>query len=263
MRRVPRAGLAALLAVAAACGDAPAPRAHRYFVPAVVRPQGGGRIPWQTRVVVSNDAAREATLRIGRWPPASRDFETEVVRVGAGASRAIPTLVPPLPTVSSLYLESDVPLRVSAELSTRGRAEPLPLALPVLDAEALARAGDTLVVGPFVSDAERRSFLTFSMPWTERDSVPFRVALLFEGLDGRALGRATLAIPGVPWVVADPWERFRLPAGVPFTLRATLLGATVRRPPRFGLWAYGIEQSRATFASRLVSTRVERAPKPS
>lgn len=258
LTRKAAAGLALLLA--AACGPGrDESRPHKAFVPVVVQSRLPGRIPWQTRVELANPGSAPAVVRLQRWPPDERAAEVEDFVVEPGASRAIPLRIPFLPSVSSFLFESRDPFSVTALVRDRRGGGPPPLAVPVLDPAALARPGDTLRVGPLLSDAGHRSHICFTFPATERNAVPFKVRTAVFGADGKPLATVEHAIQGVPQIVEDPWAHYGLRDRQPITVEVTLLGGTRGRQPVWGLWVYGIVTDIPTSMSRFVETTVRRA----
>ena len=257
MRRV--LFLAAFSVLQAGCARDPQPLAHRLFVPVVVRsdPRPGG-VAWRTRVSLSNPGTETAFVRAFRWPPSGRSLEIAELSVLPGATVIVPTTIPPLPAISSLTIESDREVTVTATVEPRGRTEPPPLSVPVLPVTELARPGDRLLVAGLVSDERHRSHFAFTFPWAEHDTVPFQVALAFRTPDGTLVSRSEKTIRGVPSVVEDPWREFDLPPRAPVDLEVTFLGSGRGRTPKLGLWVYGIVQDRQTRESRFLPVRVIR-----
>ncbi len=257
-----RAGIAAALALAlatAACGRGQDPsRPYKAFVPVVLSSRLPKRIPWQTRVELTNAGASPAVIRLHRWPPEAREAEVEEVVVAPGTTRTVPLRIPLFPSVSSFLFESREPFAVRATVRDRRGGGPPPLEVPVLDPEELARSGDTLRVGPLFWDGARRSHICFTFPGSERDAVPFRVRTAVLGLDGAPLASVEHPVHGIPEVVEDPWTRYALPDRRPIFVEVTLLGGTRGRKPVWGLWVYGIVTDRATSVSRFVPTVVRR-----
>ncbi len=261
MRR--RLLLAAFCALQAACARDPQPLAHRLFVPVVVRSEPRpGRIAWRTRVSLSNPGTRTAFVRAFRWPPSDRSLEIAEFSVPPGATVIVPTTTPPLPSISSLTIESDLEIAVTATIEPRGRTEPLPASIPVFPVTDLARPGDRLIVSGFVVDERHKCHFAFTFPWAEHDTVPFRVALAFRKPDGTLVATAEKTIRGVPSLVEDPWMEFGLPTEAPLDLEVTFLGSGRGRSPKLGLWVYGIIQDRQTLESRFLPVRVVRAGRP-
>jgi hypothetical protein len=261
-RTASRLALPALLGAAllAGCAKEPAPFGrHAAFVPVVLDSRIPGRVPWETRVDVTNDGPASGVVRVTRWPPDRREAEVEDYVVPAGSTRGIPSRVPLFPSVSSFWLESETPFHVRAAVTNRKGPLPPPLEVPVLSPDDLARPGDTLRLGPFLSDDETRSHFCYTFPGTDLRSVPYRVRTVFTGLDGSLLGRFESGLAGVPTLIEDPWLRFALPERRPFLLEVTFLGSARGRAPRHGLWVYGIVTDRRTNASRFLPTTVVRA----
>lgn len=256
MRR--HAALAATLLLAG-CAVEPEPLPHRLFVPAVVRSPGTpGRLPWRTRVTVTNEGTEAALVRAFRWPPSDRSLEISSLVVPPRGTARIPSLVPALPAISSLTVESDRPVRVEAIVEPRGQEGPPGLPVPAIPVEELARPGDRLLVGTFVSDEARSSHFAFSYPWAEHATLPFRVRMELRSPSGTLLARVEKVLPGVPAAVEDPWKELGLPAGAPFDLEVTLLSGARGRTPRLGMWVYGIVSEKVTRTSRFLPTRVFR-----
>ena len=252
--------LLALSALLSGCAKEPIPFGrHAAFVPVVLDSRIPGRVPWQTRVEVTNDGPAAGVVRVTRWPPDRREAEVEDYVVPAGATRGIPSRVPHFPSVSSFWLESETPFRVRAAVRNRQGPPPPPLEVPILSPADLARPGDTVRLGPFVSDGETRSHFCYTFPGTDLGSLPFRVRTVFTGLDGTLFGRVEFGLAGVPTLIENPWVRFALPEGHPFNLEVTFLGSARGRPPRHGMWVYGIVTDRKTNVSRFLPTSVERA----
>lgn len=254
--------LLALLAVALLPGCEREPAAfgrHAAFVPVVLDSRIPGRVPWQTRVEVTNDGPAAGVVRVTRWPPDRRDAEVQDYDVAAGSTRGIPSRVPFFPSVSSFWLESETPFHVRAVVRNRKGPLPPPLDVPVLSPSDLARPGDTLRLGPFFSDDARRSHFCYTFPGTDVRSVPYLVRTVFTGLDGTLYGRFEFGLAGVPTLIENPWVRFALPEGQPFQLEVTFLGSSRGRTPRHGLWVYGIVTDRRTNESRFLPTTVVRA----
>lgn len=255
--------LAAAAALLPGCARDPEPLAHRLFVPAVVRSDPRpGVVAWRTRVALTNPGAEAAFVRAFRWPPSDRSLEVAELTVPPGATVIVPTTIPPLPAISSLTVESDRPVTVSATVEPRGGSGPPPLPVPVFPVSELARPGDRLLVSGLVSDERRRSHFAFTFPWAEHDTVPFRVALAFRAGDGELVSRTERTIRGVPFAVEDPWRELDLPRDRPLDLEVTFLGSGRGRTPRLGLWVYGIVQDRQTKESRFLPARVVRAGGP-
>lgn len=255
--------LAAFSALQASCARDPQPLAHRLFVPVVVRSAPRpGRIEWKTRVSISNPGTSTAFVRAFRWPPGDRSLEIAELSVLPGATVVVPATIPPLPAISSLTIESDREVAVTATIEPRGRTEPPPASIPVFPVTDLVRPGDRLVVSGLVSDERHRSHFAFTFPWAEHDTVPFRVALAFRKPDGTLVSTAERTIRGVPSLVEDPWLEFGLPPQAPVDLEVTLLGSGRGRTPKLGLWVYGIVQDRQSLESRFLPVRVVHAGRP-
>lgn len=256
MRR--RALLVAPLLLAA-CAREPEPLPHRLFVPAVVRSASlPGRVPWRTRVTVTNEGDVPSLVRAFRWPPSDRTLEVSELVVPPRGIAGIPSLVPALPAISSLTVESDRPVRVEASVEPRGQEGPPALTVPAIPVGDLARPGDRLLVGTFVSDEARSSHFAFSYPWAEHATLPFRVRMELRSPAGTLLARVEKVMPGVPGAVEDPWKELALPAGAPFDLEVTFVSSARGREPRLGMWVYGVVNEKATGASRFLPTRVVR-----
>lgn len=247
-----------LVGLAAGCGrDAELPR-HSAFVPVVIRASGRRAVHWRT-VVKLKAGPRPAAVLVGRWPPDRRESEQEHFSLAPFAETQIPSLVPPLPQVSSLYIGSDEPVAIEATIYGKSPDGDLPpLHVPVVSGEDLARPGDRLSVGPLVRNAAEDSHFCLTFPWTERHAIPFKVEFVFTARDGRELRRETRALPGVPLLVGDPWKEFNLPAEPEVRLTVAFLGSVRARSPRLGLWLYGITQEKRSRTSRFLETKVER-----
>lgn len=254
-------GFAALLALAGLLGCArERVPAHAVLVPVVIRTTTKRFTRWATDVDVTNTHARPARVRIGRWPPDSAGSETEEITVAPGASVRIPSLVPGLPEVSSLYAASDAPFTLRAVIRGSTASGPLPpLDVPVVRSDELARPGDVLEVGPLVLNDKAESHFCVTFPWTERDTAPFRLDFAFTDAAGKEIRRESRALPGIPFLVVSPWSEFDLPYSVSeVTLHATFLGSARGRKPVLGLWVYGITQEKVSRISRFLTTRVIR-----
>lgn len=259
-----RAVLLLTLLALAGCRDREAvPRPHRVFFPAVIQSSTRGHNVWTTGVTLTNPGTSDITVRAGRWPPRDPASELSEIPVPAGATVSVPLLVPLLPSVSSLTFDSEAPFEAQATIRGRRRDGSLlpPLTVPAVPGAALAREGETLRAGPFVRDGRERSQLCFTLPWTERETTPFLVDLRFLDASGRELKRESRALPGVPFLVLDPWKEFGLPEGTPFHLEVTLVGSARGRTPILGLWLYGVTQEDATSISRFLEvTKTGRKP---
>jgi hypothetical protein len=259
MGRLRRGALGLGLLLAAACGPGRDPGLpHKAFLPAVVRSRLPGRPPSETHVELTNPGSTPIEIRLQRWPPDAREAESETLTLGPNAGRAVSLRIPLLPSVSSFLFESASPFSVGAVTRDRQGGGPPPLVVPVVDTEALARPGDTLRVGPILSDREHQSRIGFTFPATERDAVPFRVRIVIVGADGVRLGTWDQSLQGVPQVIDDPWAYFELRDRRPLFVEVTLLGGTRGRRPVWGLWVYGIVTETGTNASRFVETTVRR-----
>jgi hypothetical protein len=147
-------------------------------------------------------------------------------------------------------------LRVLVE--SRSKKGLTPLEVPVLHVQDLAKPGDKLRIEGLKNDDHYRSHYCFTMPWTEKDSVPFLIRLVVTTTDRRLLLDETKAIPGIPLVVADPWHAHGIPPGMPLDIEVTLIGSNRSRRVVNGLWVYGIRQDKSTGQSEFLQTRVER-----
>jgi len=262
LRRAAAAGLALALG-AAACGPGRDPSLrYQAFVPVVLSSRLPKRIPWQTRVEVTNPGGSPAVVRLHRWPPDARDAEIEEYAVAPRTTRGIPLRIPLFPSVSSFLFESRGPFTVRAVVRDR-RGGGLALEVPVLDPGQLAQPGDTLRVGPLLRDGEHRSHICYTFPGSERDAVPFRVRSVVVSAEGTPLGTFEHPVHGVPEVIEDPWTRFSLHERRPIFVEVTLLGGTRGRSPVWGLWVYGIVTEKATNVSRFVPTTVTRGRRAS
>ena len=124
-----------------------------------------------------------------------------------GTTRRVPVRTPPS-TPSSLYFESRSPFTVSASIVDRRGLVP-PLDVPVLTREDLARPGDSLFLGPIVSNDAERGHFGFTFPGVDRDAAPFRVRVRLTAPGGGALlHESTFVLTGLPLTVEDPWKRF-------------------------------------------------------
>jgi hypothetical protein len=243
---------------AAACRREPPPLApFTAFVPLVVRQEAPGQIPWDTRIEVANQSGGPATVRLTRCP-GDEGWVTQELEIPRGGARRVGTRIPALPCVSSLFLESLTPFSVTASVAPRRGKGPPPVAVPVLAVSDLARPGDHVLLGPILSDAQARMTFTITLPGIETASLPFRLRLVFRDGSGAELRRLDESLWGLPMLVEHPWEKYALPPGVPFHLDVEFLSA--RRPPRAGLWVYGIVRERGTGTSRLIPGTVVRAP---
>ncbi|MFI5182067.1 MAG: hypothetical protein ACHQPI_11790 [Thermoanaerobaculia bacterium] len=248
-----------MLLLAAACGPGRDPGlSHKAFLPVVVRSRIPGHVPWETRVELTNPGGGPIEVRLLRWPPDEREAEIETLDLGPQAVRGVSLRIPFFPSVSSFFFESASPFSVRAVVRDRKSGGPSPLVVPAVDPEKLAREGDTLRVGPILSDREHRSHICFTFPATEREAVPFRVRTVVWGADGVRLGTWEQALHGVPQILEDPWAFYELRDRRPLFVEVTLLGGTRGRKPIWGLWVYGIVTETGTGASRFVETSVRR-----
>jgi len=257
MRRARLVALVALLIPALSGCGGEKPGAHSLFIPAVIRAGGRRHTTWRTVVTARGEAGQQ--IRIGRWPPNHPAAELETLTLGPTGTVPIPSLVLDLPAVSSLTLDSDRPFDVAAAIEgKRGGVSLAPLGVPVLDARSLARPGDQLRVGPLVSNDRETSHFCVTLPWTERDTAPFRLEFVFTAPDGREILREERATNGVPWLVANPWSEFWLPKAPEVYLEVNFLNALRGRKPVLGVWLYAVTQEKATGASRFLTTTVRR-----
>jgi hypothetical protein len=256
--------LAALLLplIAWGCARAPEPfGAHTAFVPVVFWARAHGYVPWAARLTVTTPDGRPAAVRLTRWPPDAADAEEELIDVPGGVTRRVPVRTPPS-TTASLYFESRSPFSVRASIVDRRGLAP-PLEVPVLTREDLARPGDSLLLGPIVSNAAERGHFGFTFTGVDRDAAPYRVRVrLTEPGTGKLLHESSFVLTGLPLTIEDPWKRFRIAAGTPFDVAVTFLGGVRGRPVATGLWVYGIVSAKATSTARFLATRVERASAP-
>jgi hypothetical protein len=253
--------LAAAL-LAAGCHRPPEPYGpDTAFVPAVFRANNPGRPIWAPKVTLTNTSGTPSTVRLTRWPPDARDSEESIFELAPGETRSVPAHIP-LATASSFFFESEASFRVRAEIVDRRGLAPS-LAVPVLSSVDLARPGDCLRVGPLVETASERSHFCFTYPGVERDAVPFRVRLrLLSPGSETLLHESTFVLTGLPLVIDDPWKRFHVAPGTPLDVEVTFVGSARSRPVARGLWVYGITSTKATGASRFLTTRVTRASAP-
>ncbi len=255
--------LAALLAVALlpGCDREPAPFGrHAAFVPVVLDSRIPGRVPWQTRIDVTNDGPAAGVVRVTRWPPERPEAEVEDYVVPAGATRGIPSRVPLFPSVSSFWLESETPFRVRAAVGNRKGPLPAPARGARSSRPSTSRGPATRFASGRSSPTTRRG-ATSATPFPARTGLrfPYLTRSVFTGLDGTLFGRFEFGLAGVPTLIEDPWARFSLPEGHPFLLEVTFLGSARGRTPRHGLWVYGIVTDRRTNESRFLPTTVVRA----
>jgi hypothetical protein len=262
MGRLSALPVALLSLLAVSCGEEAAPLPHRVFVPVVAGSRPHEARPWRSLVEVTTSGPGSSRLRASRWPPDSRENEVEEWTVHGGRTVRVPFRGPVFPAVSSLLLEGDADLAVHAELTgfagDPARVGAFRVEVPVLDASALARPGDTLVVGHFASGPGLRTALGFTCPWTERDAVPYTVDVVFGTPDGRTLREVRQTLPGLPFLLDDPWYHYSLPPGVPFDVRVTLAGSARGRRTQLGIWVYGLSVDLETGAARFLETRLFR-----
>ena len=255
--------LAVVLAfLSVGCRRAPEPfGAHTAFLPVVFWSRAHGYLPWATRLTLTTPEGAPAVVRLTRWPPDAADAEEELIDLPGGATRRVPVRTPPS-TPASLYFESRSPFSVRASIVDRRGLVP-PLDVPVITRDDLARPGDSLVLGPIVSNDAERGHFGFTFPGVDRDAAPYRVRVRLTAPGGGALlHESTFVLSGLPLTIEDPWKRFGLAAGTPFDVAVTFLGGVRGRPVATGLWVYGIISLRATGTSRFLATRVERASEP-
>lgn len=255
--------LAVVLALLpAGCRRAPEPfGAHTAFLPVVFWARAHGYVPWAARLTVTTPHGPPAVIRLTRWPPDAAEAEEELIDLPGGTTRRVPVRTPPS-TTASLYFESRSPFSVRASIVDRRGLVP-PLDVPVLTKEDLARPGDSLLLGPIVSNTAERGHFGFTFPGVDRDAVPYRVRVrLTAPGGGHLLHESSFVLSGLPLTIQDPWKRFGLAAGTPFDVAVTFLGGVRGRPVAAGLWVYGVISLRATGTPRFLETRVERASAP-
>jgi len=255
--------LAVLLALlSAGCRRAPEPfGAHTAFLPVVFWSRAHGFLPWAARITLTAPDGAPAVVKLTRWPPDAGDAEEEMIDVPGGTTQRVPARTPPS-TPASLYFESRSPFSVRASIVDR-RGLVAPLEIPVLTREDLARPGDSLLVGPIVSNDTERGHFGFTFPGVDQGAAPYRVRLrLTTPGTGTLLHESRFVLTGLPLTIEDPWKRFSLPAGTPFDVAVTFLGGVRGRPVATGLWVYGIISVRATSTPRFLATRVVRASAP-
>ena len=255
-----RSLLAVLFALlSAGCRRAPEPfGAHTAFLPVVFWSRAHGRLPWAAQLTLTTAAGAPAVVRLTRWPPDAADAEEELIHVPGGTTRRVPVRTPPS-TAASLYFESRSPFSVRASIVDRRGLVP-PLEVPVLAREDLARPGDSLVLGPIVSNDEERGHFGFTFPGVDRDAAPYRVRVrLTAPGTGKLLHDSSCVLTGLPLTIEDPWKHFRLVPGTPFDVEVTFLGGVRGRPVATGLWVYGISSLKAMGTPRFLATRVVRA----
>jgi hypothetical protein len=255
--------LAALVPLlGAACRRAPEPfGAHTAFLPVVFWSRAHGHLPWAARLTLTTPEGTPAVVRLTRWPPDAADAEEELIDVPGGTARRVPVRTPPS-TPASLYFESRSPFSVRASIVDRRGLVPA-LDVPVLTREDLARPGDSLVLGPIVSNDAERGHFGFTFPGVDRDAVPYRVHVRLTAPGaGTLLHESSFVLTGLPLTIEDPWKRFGLAPGTPFDVAVTFLGGVRGRPVATGLWVYGIISVKATSTPRFLATRVVRASAP-
>lgn len=252
--------LAVLFALlAAGCRRTPEPfGVHTAFLPVVFWSRAHGYLPWAARLTLTTPEGAPAVVRLTRWPPDAADAEEELIDLPGGTTRRVPVRTPPS-TASSLYFESRSPFFVRASIVDRRGLVP-PLDVPVLTREDLARPGDSLFLGPIVSNGAERGHFGFTFPGVDQGAAPYRVRVRLTAPDsGVPLHESTFVLTGLPLTIEDPWKRFGLAAGTPFDVAVTFLGGVRGRPVATGLWVYGITSVKATATPRFLATRVERA----
>jgi hypothetical protein len=248
--------------LAASCRRAPEPfGAHAAFLPVVFWSRAHTHLPWAARLTLTTPEGMPAVVRLTRWPPDAADAEEELIDLPGGTARRVPVRTSPS-TPASFYFESRSPFSVKASIVDRRGLVPA-LKVPVLTRGDLARPGDSLLLGPIVSNDAERGHFGFTFPGVDRDAVPFavRVRLTAAGT-GRLLHESSFVLTGLPLTIEDPWKRFGLPAGTPFDVEVTFLGGVRGRPIATGLWVYGVTSIRATSTPRFLTTRVVRASTP-
>jgi hypothetical protein len=256
-----------LLAIALAlssvcCRRAPEPFGpYTAFLPVVFWSRAHGFLPWAARLSLTTPAGAAAVVRLTRWPPDASDAEEVLIDVPGRTTLRVPVRTPPS-TPASLYFESRSPFSVKASIVDRRGLVPA-LEVPVLTREDLARPGDSLLLGPIVSNGAERGHFGFTFPGVDRDAVPFevRVRLTAAGT-GKLLHESSFVLTGLPLTIEDPWKRFGLAAGTPFDVEVTFLGGVRGRPIATGLWVYGVTSVRATSTPHFLATRVVRASAP-
>jgi len=246
----------------AGCRRAPEPfGTHTAFLPVVFWSRAHGYIPWAARLTLTTPEGAPAVVRLTRWPPDAADAEEELIDVPGGTTRRVPVRTPPS-TPASLYFESHSPFSVRASIVDR-RGLVSALDVPVLTREDLARPGDSLLLGPIVSNDAERGHFGFTFPGVDQGATPYRVRVrLTAPGTGTLLHESSFVLTGLPLTIQDPWERFGLAAGTPFDVAVTFLGGVRGRPVATGLWVYGVSSLRATGMPRFLATRVERASAP-
>jgi len=258
-----RPHLAIVLALfSAGCRRAPEPfGTHTAFLPVVFWSRAHGYLPWAARLSLTTPEGASAVVRLTRWPPDAAEAEEELLEVPGGTTRRVPVRTPPS-TPASMYFESHSPFSVKASIVDRRGLVPA-LDVPVLTREDLARPGDSLLLGPIVSNDAERGHFGFTFPGVDRDAAPYRVRVrLTAPGTGTLLHESSYVLTGLPRAIEDPWKRFGLAAGTPFDVEVTFLGGVRGRPVATGLWVYGIISVRATSTPRFLATRIVRASAP-
>ncbi len=234
---------------------------HTAFLPVVFWSRAHGYVPWAAHLTLTAPEGAPAVVRLTRWPPDAADAEEELIDVPGGTTRRVPVRTPPS-TPSSLYFESRSPFKVTASIVDRRGRVPA-LNVPVLTREDLARPGDSLLLGPIVSNEAERSHFGFTFPGVDRDAAPYRVRVrLTAPGTGALLHDSSFVLTGLPQTIEDPWKTFGLAPGTPFDVTVTFLGGVRGRPVATGLWVYGITSVRASGTPRFLATRIERASAP-
>ena len=250
-------GVLLLVFLAAGCRRVPAPGRVTAFVPAVIQQTIPGRTPWQTHIRVTNPGPAAIEVSLHRSPPTARE-DPEVLHVPPGYSMTVDTQVPGLPAVSTFLAEGRAAFSLSAVIRARGNVAP-PLEVPVLSLPDLARPGDRLELGPFVSDESHRSHFCFSLLGTDQHLAPFEVALDFISPEGHRLGSALQILGGFPTLIEDPWQRYAIPSGATFRLEALFRGRAGLFMPNGGhLWIYGLTTDKTTNTSHFLPVKVVR-----
>ena len=234
---------------------------HTAFLPVVFWSRAHGYVPWAAHLTLATPEGAPAVVRLTRWPPDAADAEEELIDVPGGTTRRVPVRTPPS-TPASLYFESRSPFKVTASIVDRRGGVP-PLDVPVLTREDLARPGDSLLLGPIVSNDAERGHFGFTFPGVDRDAAPYRVWVrLTAPGTGALLHDSSFVLTGLPLTIEDPWKRFGLAPGTAFNVEVTFLGGVRGRPIATGLWVYGVTRVRATDTARFLATQVERASAP-
>jgi hypothetical protein len=248
----------AAFALTACGGPERAPAPYNAFLPTVIRQGIPGRIPWETRIELTNPNPGTMDVAVHRCPGEKGREETGTIRAAPGTTVFVPERLPALPCVSTFLLESPSPFSVRAFVEKHGGGGPPPMPVPVIPEAGLVRPGDRLLVGPFVDDSTERSHFCFGFPATSLAASPVEVRIVFFSPDGKRLGERLQLLFGIPTLVEDPWQKYALPRGAPFRLDATFLGSSGWKRPGARLWIYGITTTRATSASRFLQTVVVR-----